>query len=226
MPVHIYGRVCNMDKIMEIANKKGLRVIEDCCEAQGAMWNGKMVGSYDIGVFSFFINKIIPAEEGGIITTNDAMLTHKANFLKSMSFNEEHDYIHDEVGFNYRMSNAQARFVLYNLSIANEIQAKRYQIESWYDQYIDDKYKMPKRDVVWVYDIKHPNKDEVVRQLNELGINARHSFKPMSMQPMYDGKYEELNAYRLSKEVCYLPVSPMMTEDLVKNICKIVNAVV
>ena len=85
---------------------------------------------------------------------------------------------------------------------------------------------MPNRDVVWVYDIKHPKADEVVKLLNSKGYNARHGFKPMSMQPMYLKKgYEKLKAYKMSEQICYLPVSPLMTEDMVKELCTLVASV-
>ena len=220
MPVHIYGRVCNMDKIMELARKYKLRVIEDACEAQGAYWKKKQVGSFDVGCFSFYLNKIIPAQEGGMITTNDKELYKKAQYLKSMAFGDEHDYLHMEMGFNYRMTDSQAQYVLMNLGMVNKIQEMRYRIEGWYDKYINPKYKMPQRNVVWVYDIKHPKANKIVKKLNSLGIKARHGFKPMSMQPMYLDKYANLNAYKMSKQILYLPVSPFMPEELVKYICE------
>lgn len=225
MPTHIYGRVCNMDRIMEIADKYQLRVIEDCCEAQGANWKGKNVGSFDIGCFSFYLNKIIPAEEGGMITTNDPRVYEIAQYLKCASFDKDKTYYHELMGFNYRMTNAQAGIALVSLSMVNTIQQARFRIQGWYDKYIKDEYKMPPRQVVWVYDIKHPKKDEVVKKLNEAGYNARHSFKPMSMQPMYKRPYTKLNAYKKSKEVMYLPVSPMMTEETVKDICRIIDTI-
>lgn len=219
MPVHIYGRVCNMDKIMDLAFKYKLRVLEDCCEAQGADWKGKQVGSFDIGIFSFYQNKIIPAEEGGMITTSDVAVASKAKFLKNMSFTSKHDYLHPEIGFNYRMSNLQASMALVNLGMVNGIQKKRYEIESWYNELIPKEFQMPERKVVWVYDIKHPKADKLVEMFNKDGWNARHGFKPMSQQPPYLSEYKHLKAYKLSKKVFYLPVTPMMTEKLVKKIC-------
>lgn len=221
MPVHIYGRVCDMGAIMKIAKAHGLRVIEDCCEAQGAMWKNKPVGSFDIGCFSFYINKIIPAQEGGFITTNDKTLYLKAQDLKSMAFGAEHNYLHSEIGFNYRMTESQANMALYSLDKVNAFQMKRKEIEGWYDKHINPAYKREKRQVVWVYDIDHPHKDALVKFLNEGGIAARHGFKPMSMQPMYLKKgHTKLKAYEHSKKVCYLPVNPLMTEAIVEKICK------
>ncbi len=223
MPVHIYGRVCNMDAIFKLAKKYKLRVIEDCCEAQGAMYKRKMIGSFDVGVFSFYKNKIIPAEEGGIITTNDISVSTRAKYLKNMAFDSEQSYLHQEIGFNYRMTEGQAFGALHNIKLVNAIQQKRFQVQSWYDTYIKDEYKMPQREVVWVYDIQHPKKDEIVKILNKNNISARHGFKPMSMQPCYRQRYKHLKAFKMSQKVCYLPVNPLMTEGDVKNICQIID---
>lgn len=221
MVAHIYGRVCDMDAVMELASRYNLRVIEDCCEAQGARWKNRVVGSFDIGCFSFYINKILPAQEGGFITTNDSNLYLRAQDLKSMSFGKAHNYLHSEIGFNYRMTESQAMMALYSLDKANAFQVKRLEIQGWYDKYLNPAYKRETRQVVWVYDIVHPNVDGLVQYLNKNGIKARHGFKPMSMQPMYLKKgYERLLAYKMSQTICYLPVNPLMTEEIVKKISR------
>ena len=96
---NVYGRVVNMEKIMLLANKYNLRVIEDAAEAHGCMWNGNMVGSYDIGCFSFYSNKIICGEEGGAVTSNDVEFLEVVRDMKSMSFGPEHNYMHNRIGF-------------------------------------------------------------------------------------------------------------------------------
>ena len=214
LAVHIYGRMCDMNKIKEIADKHGLKVIEDACEAQGAVYQSKA----DITCYSFYINKIIPAEEGGMCTTDNEYYKNRMEYLKNMAFSPEHDYTHNEIGYNYRMPNSEAKLVLGGLSLANEIQTGRIRVQSWYDQYINKDFKRPSRKVVWVYDITHPKKDELVKYLNNLGINARHSFKPLSTMPMWKQKTGK-NALKFSKEILYLPVSPLMTEDMVRDIC-------
>jgi perosamine synthetase len=221
MPVHIYGRVCNMTEIMKLAERHDIRVIEDAAEAQGAKWDGKMVGSFDIGCFSFYWNKIINAEEGGIITTNDKIVYDNATDMKSMGFGAEHNYLHRRIGFNYRMSNAQAGLALESLSKVDKNLKRRKEIESLYDSLLPENVRMPKREVVWVYDINvgEDKKDNLVSFLKSQGIAARHSFKPMSMQPTFSRQYENLNAFKLSKEVCYLPVTENMTDEQVKTIC-------
>lgn len=220
MPVHIYGRICDMDKIMDLAKKYKLYVIEDACEAQGAIYSSKA----DITCYSFYINKIIPAEEGGMCTTDSEHLKDRMNYLKNMAFSPEHDYMHTEIGYNYRLPNSQARFVLGGLFIANDIQAGRYRVQSWYDKYINPLFKREGRKVVWVYDITHPKKDEAVKRLNEMDINARHGFKPLSTMPMFKQKIGK-NALKYSKEIMYLPVSPLMTEQMVIDICNKVNSI-
>lgn len=223
MVTHVYGRVCDMTEIMKIADEYGLRVIEDACEAQGAFHKGKMVGSFDIGCFSFYRNKIIHAEEGGIITTNDEKLANVATDIKSMAFGEEHNYFHKRLGFNYRMTNSQAEMVLDSLRNVNDNLSKRKLVESWYEKNLPDEIKMPPREVVWVYDVKHKNKNKIIEKLIEKNIPVRHGFKPMSSMPQYNLSYRHLNAHSLSLEVFYLPVYPEYTEEYVKYICNEVN---
>jgi len=178
MAVHIYGRVCNMGKIMEIAEKYNLRVIEDCSEAHGAEWNGKKVGSYDVGVFSLYKNKIVHAEEGGIITTNDTELTERLNNLKSMAFGKDHNYFHKEIGFNYRMTDSQAKLAIKSLKEINKELLNREKIALIYSE----KIKRIPSEVVWVYDFPtEKNYDH----LFEYGV--RQWFKPLSTFPMYGG---------------------------------------
>ena len=228
MITHIYGRVCNMDDVMVTAKKYGLRVIEDACEAQGANYSGRTVGSFDIGCFSFYRNKIICAEEGGAITTNDMELIRKAADMKSMAFGDEHNYLHGRMGFNYRMTDSQAKMALDSLSEVDSNLSIRKHIEHLYDELIPHEMKMTKRDVVWVYDIRLPDeqaKNRIVKTLNAKGFAARHSFKPMSMQPLFLGDYKKLNAYKQSLRVFYLPVNPLITELDVEKIVEIIKTV-
>ncbi len=236
MVTHVYGRVVNMAEVMSIAEEFDVRVIEDACEAQGAYsggshfctgWFGaKPIGSFDIGCFSFYQNKIIHAEEGGIIVSDDEALIKKAKDMRSMSFGDTHNYYHERIGFNYRCTNSQASMVLESLANVDENLDKRQQICDLYNFYIDEKNQMPNnRAVVWVYDMKHHDANMVVKILKSKGIRARHSFKPMSYQPIFKHATTGKNALRKSEEVFYVHINPDQTVDEIKNNANIINEV-
>ena len=215
MITHVYGRVVNMDAIMKIANKYNLRVIEDAAEAHGCMWNNKKVGSYDIGCFSFYRNKIIHGEEGGAVISNDLDYLNIVKDMKSMSFGTKHDYSHQTIGFNYRMTNSQAQLILnslYNVDTNIKIRRENQKI---YNSMIDPIYHMPDCDVPWVYDIHVPN-NNIVRKLNSLGIAARYGFKPVSISSPFNSNINTTNSLKLSKHIMYLPVGP--NENISYNI--------
>lgn len=193
MAVHIYGRLCDMHRIREIAVGHGLALIEDACEAQGAAKGGYS----DCLVFSFYKNKIIHAEEGGIVCTDSKEIYDKLNYYKNMCFNEKHDYHHNHIGFNYRMTDSQAQMVLKSLDEYPENKILRRKIEENYQKVIPTK----QRDAVWVYDFlcsSEEQRDEIVKS----NSNARYFFKPLSTMPMWIqdvGKnalsYSQLGAY-------------------------------
>ena len=214
MITHVYGRVVDMDKVMNIAEKYKLRVIEDACEAQGASILNKQIGSFDIGCFSLYRNKIIHAEEGGVITSDDKDFIDTVQDMKSMSFGNKHNYYHEQIGFNYRCTDSQANLALESLKNAKDNLLRRHRISQIYNSIIPEKYHMPNnRKVVWVYDIKHPKANELVGVLNEKGVTARHSFKPMSMQPLFECQNVSPTAKKMSENVFYLNVSPEETEE-------------
>jgi len=172
MPVHIYGRLCNMNRILEIAKKHNLKVVEDASEAHGAIFNSKA----DITVYSLYQNKIIHAEEGGICTTDNKEYADLMNYYKNMAFTPAHDYFHNHIGYNYRMPESQAILALDSLNRVNENLKKRKDFEQQcIAKYGED---MPPRNVVWVFDMLKPI----------FGQDTRPFFKPLSSFPMWGGK--------------------------------------
>ena len=187
MPVHVYGRLCDMKSILKLAKKYDLKVLEDACEAQGAVFKSKA----DITAYSFYRNKIIHAEEGGIATTDNPKYEKRMNYLKNMAFGEKHDYIHKEIAFNYRMPDGQAELALKSLKNYPKEKKRRAKLVEKYDK----KYgKTPKRDANWVYDMKKMKVKEETREF----------FKPMSQQPPYKGEYKHLRAFEKSKKGMYI----------------------
>lgn len=219
MLTHVYGRVVNMDKIMELAKKYNLRVIEDSAEAHGCMWNGKMVGSYDIGCFSFYSNKIICGEEGGAVVSNDLDYLKIVRDMKCMSFGAKHNYMHNRIGFNYRMTNTQASMILNSLSNVEKNISIRRENQDLYDSLIPARILMPKRDVPWVYDI-YVDDNTIVDTLKENGIAARYGFKPVSTCAPFNSYTNKDNCEIYSKHIMYLPIM-CSKDDVIKNVEKL-----
>jgi perosamine synthetase len=109
MVVHLFGHPVDMDPVLKIAKKHNLKIIEDCAESHGVEYKGKKVGSIgDIAAFSFFANKTITCGEGGMVTTNSPELAEKAKSLKNLAYGKVNKFIHDDIGFNYRLPNISA----------------------------------------------------------------------------------------------------------------------
>lgn len=194
MPVHIYGRLCNMKEILKIAKKHHLKVIEDACEAQGAVYKSKA----DITCYSFYENKIIHAEEGGMCTTDNKKYADKIAYLKNMAFDKGHTYFHKDIGFNYRMPNGQAKMALESLrDYPNENKRRRDWEETWDNSFYATK-GTPKRDAVWVWDTLCP--------IPKKFLNTRPFFKPLSSMPMWGGVCQSPKAEWYSKHGNYIKI--------------------
>lgn len=229
MITHVYGRTVDMVSVDRIAKKFGIRVIEDACEAQTAITNlGMQAGTYDIGCFSFYRNKIICAEEGGLIFAKDEDLIAKIRDMRSMSFGNTHDYYHGQIGFNYRMTNSQARLAILSLQSVEASLKRRQYITDTLNRLILPQFQMKNnRQAIWVYDMMHPSADDVVKQLKGIGINARHSFKPMSIQPMFlkwqNNVSDYKNALDMSQKVFYVHCGEDFDVDNIDDIAKRIN---
>ena len=146
-----------------------------------------------------------------------------------MSFGDRHNYLHGPVGFNYRMTDSQAALALKSLEDFESNFSKRQSIEKLYEERLPGKilnrYPTKPREAVWIYDVcLGDRKDSFVKFMNAAGVAARHGFKPMSMQPLFNLEYKNLKSYKFSKEICYLPVNPFMTESDVNNIADLCRA--
>ena len=217
MPVHIYGRMCDMVEIQKLAKYYGLYVIEDCCEAYGGTIDGKKAGTFgDVGVFSLYVNKVITAGEGGIVVTDNERIYKQLKYLRHMAFDDEHTYLHRKRGFNFRMTNLQAAVALAQLEQIDEFVEKRKQVAEWYDEYLKEfTLPRPEGSVIWYYDIINKvNREDMIEQLKKEGIETRIFFKPMSQQPLYfDKNYYNLRAAEFSRTGFYLPAYPSLTYE-------------
>lgn len=219
MPVHIYGRCCDMDAIHEVAEWQNLYVIEDLAEAHGIKPDPRT----DVACWSFYRNKIIAGEEGGAVYFRNQELATEARALRNLGMSSVpgvHPYYCQPGGSNYRLANALAEKVLASLRSEGDRQAARGASEGWYDEACPAEWRMPPRDVVWVYDFKVPKPLDAVKVqtlMHDLP-DLRPGFYPLSMLPEYANRsmaaglaprarYEGGTlASLLYKRILYLPV--------------------
>ena len=231
--VHLYGHPADIDRITAIAKRHGLFVIEDACEAHGARYKGKRVGSIGhAAAFSFYGNKIITTGEGGMIVTNDKKLLERMNYLKAHALdkNKTHAYYHSEIGYNYRLTNLQSAFGVAQLEHVEEVIAVKRKNAQMYGKLLkniegvvlppDESWA---RNVYWMYSILVANRrtrDSLISQLKESGIETRPFFVPLHKLPMYRANESFPVSENLSDRGLNLPSSAKLTENEIEYICR------
>lgn len=235
IPVHLYGQPCDMDIIMDVAKRHNLYVIEDCCQAVGATYKGKKVGSFgDIGCFSFFPTKNLGAMgDGGIAVTNSQYLKDRMIALRNHGGAVR--YYHDEIGVNSRLDEIQAAILRVKMNYINEWNEKRrknaYRYNELFAKYPEVQTPKELKDTYCVYHqytIKVPNRDEVHKLLQEAGIGAMLYYPvPLHLQkvhahlPQKEGSLPKTE--KDTKLVLSLPMFPELTEEEQKTV---VNTVI
>ena len=237
MVVHTYGHPCDMDKISEIAKKHNLKIIEDAAEAHGAEYKGKKIGSFgDVSCFSFYSNKIITTGEGGMVLTDDDKLAEKLKSLRNLAFGKVR-FVHNEIGYNYRMTNIQAALGCAQLENIDKFVEMRRNNAKLYNSYLKNVSgltlppELPNvKNVYWMYSvIIDPKKfgrtrDEIMEELNKSGIQTRTFFYPMHMQPVYkNSKINTSGNYPVAESFwnngLYLPSSSHLKKEEIKEVC-------
>lgn len=243
IPVSIFGLPCDMDKIMNIAKKYNLIVIEDAAESHGAEYKGRKVGSIaDITTFSFFANKNLTTGEGGAVITNNEEYYKKLLYFKNLCFplDSPRNYMHLDIGFNYRMSNIHAAIGLAQIEKADEYRNLRIKNNNLYRKFLkniegiifqenNDEYL----NVCWMNgiivdkNIFGIDRDELVNYLRENNVDTRLFFKGMNIQPSLIkygccpiGDYKVTDM--LASSGFYLPSGSNLSEDQIKYICDLI----
>ncbi len=202
MVVHIYGLPVDMQPVLDLAEKYNLRLIEDAAEMHGQTYNDKPCGSFgDISTFSFYANKHITTGEGGMIVTNDEELAEKCRSFRNLCFKPQKRFIHDQLGWNYRLTNLQAALGLAQLEKLDFHVDKKRKIGVIYNELLKDiKYvhlPLPRNDhasnIYWVYGIVlgrelKINADEMIRRMADKNVGTRPFFYPMHLQPVFNNK--------------------------------------
>lgn len=232
IPVHLYGYPCDMDRIMEIAKKYNLFVIEDCAEAIGSEYRGRKVGTFgDIACFSFFGNKTITTGEGGMVLTNDATLYERSCRLKDQGTAKDREYWHDIIGYNYRMTNICAAIGVAQLGRVEEFIKKKIELAEYYMSRLENTpvvchknlNKENIRHTYWMFSILAKDAEERAALRNHMkadGIETRPTFYPAHTLPMYSEKYQKLPvAESLGWRGINLPSWPMLTKEQLDVVC-------
>ncbi|MGN0929694.1 MAG: DegT/DnrJ/EryC1/StrS family aminotransferase [Alphaproteobacteria bacterium] len=228
--VHLYGHPCKMDKIMAIAKKHNLLVVEDCAEAIGSEFEGQKVGSFgDVACFSFFGNKTMTCGEGGMCLTNDPTIYDRLSRLKGQGLAKFREYWHDMLAFNYRMTNIAAAIGCAQLEQVQTFIDKKQKVASWYKKYLKGvpvKFHEPRGKVFhtyWMNSIlveKGQDREALRSFLREAGIETRPTFYPVHTMPMYSTRF---TSHKVAEDIALrgmnLPSYPALEEEDVKYIC-------
>ena len=232
MPVHLYGHPADMKAITEIAEDHKLAIIEDACQAHGAKYDGKTVGSFGTGAFSFYPTKNMTTSEGGIITTNDKEVAERCRMIRSHGSSQR--YLHEIIGFNLRMTDISAAIGLVQLGKLDNYTAKRQQNAKKLTEGLQtiEGITCPKtregyEHVFHQYTIRTQERDKLSEYLNQNGIGTGiHYPIPIHKQPLYQelGYTDELpESEKASAEVLSLPVHPQLNENEIDTIINTVK---
>jgi len=243
MPVHIYGHPVDMYPLLDIAYDHGLAVVEDAAEAHGANYLGHICGSFgDLSIFSFYANKLVTTGEGGMVLTNDARLADRVRSLRNLCFLPERRFYHEEMGFNFRMTNLQAALGLAQLERMDEIIAHKRWVGQEYTRRLKDitVLQLPveepwARNVYWMYGMvlseeTGMNASQFTQRLKEMGVDTRPFFLGMHEQPVFHKRGLFLDecypvAERISRQGLYLPSGLALTEEQLEEVCTVTREV-
>lgn len=233
MPVHLYGYPLELDTILEIAEKYNIKILEDACQAHGAIYEGKRIGSFgDSGAFSFYSSKnMTVCGDGGMITTNVDKIMEIVKSLRDVGRSKMKPYVHDYIGYTARMNTVNAAIGGIQLKYLEEWNGKRRNIAKEYNKRLNGigDLILPPREtskikpVYHVYVIRTKYRDRLKEYLENRGVGCGiHYHLPVHLQPPYRqmGFHEGMfpNAERWAKEVLSLPMYPNLTGGKIEYI--------
>jgi perosamine synthetase len=232
MVVHIYGLPTDMDPVLEIAAKYNLRIVEDAAEMHGQTYRGKACGSFgEVSTFSFYPNKHITTGEGGMVVTDDAGIAETCRSLRNLAHSSQRRFLHEELGYNYRITNLQAALGIAQLERLDESIARKRRMGHLYNEHFG---KMPELEIApvstdyaeniyWVYgmvlaDSVPMDAAKMMAKLAELKIGTRPFFWGMHEQPVFQkmGWYSNERypvTERIARRGFYVPSGLGITEE-------------
>ncbi len=241
--VHLYGQSAKVDELLAVCRKYNVPVVEDAAESLGSEYKGQKSGTHgDFGIYSFNGNKIITTSGGGALIANDAEAIQKARFLSTQARDPAIHYQHSEIGYNYRMSNIVAGIGRGQLEVLDERVAQR---RANFDRYVEAFAHIPgvsfqpelkdTKSNRWLTaltidpEITGVDRTDIIKRLEEENIEARPVWKPMHLQPLFEGvtyyPHEEGNSVsdRLFEHGICLPSGSNMTEEQQGKVIDVLN---
>lgn len=243
--VHIYGLPVDMDPVLDLCRKYNLKLIEDAAEMHGQTYKGEPCGSFgDASVFSFYPNKHITTGEGGMIVTNDPEIDTRCRSYRNLCFLPEKRFVHEEIGWNYRMTNMQAAIGVAQLEQLDTFVEKKRLMGGLYRQLLSelqDWLELPPvstayaESIYWVFGLilkenTGMNATEMMKELGAEGIGTRPFFYPMHLQPVYrkEGWYLDEQypvAERMAEFGFYIPSGLALTEEEIHTVANTLKKV-
>ena len=232
IPVHIYGNPCDFDSVKTFAEEQKIPIIEDACQAHGATYKNKKVGSLsDVGCFSFYPTKnMTVGGDGGMTTTNNEEIADKIRSIRDNGRKTKNEF--DKLGFTMRLNTVNAAIGRIQLKHLDEKNSRRREIVSIYKENLIEDCILPENEngksVYHQIVIRHENRDKIREELtnNDIG-SAIYYEKPIHLQPLYlEYDYKLPNSEKFAKEVLSLPSYPSLTNDQLLEICEHVNKVI
>jgi len=244
MVVHIYGLPADMTPILALAKKHNLKIIEDAAEMHGQTYKNQPCGSFgDISTFSFYPNKHITTGEGGMLLTDDDTLVERCRSLRNLCFQPQKRFVHEELGWNFRMSNLQAALGLAQLERLDEFVVRKRRMGKLYTKLLADvpSLQLPvahtdyAENIYWVYPIVLKQQvpfdaSEAMRRLGEYKIGTRPFFWSMHEQPVFQkmGLFAGENypvAENLARRGFYIPSGMALTEEQIQTVVNVLKKV-
>ncbi|MBT6112271.1 MAG: aminotransferase DegT, partial [Candidatus Marinimicrobia bacterium] len=241
LPVHVWGNACWLDELIELCEERNIAVVEDACESLGTIYNsGKYSGKHTgtigkMGCLSFNGNKIITTGGGGMILTDDEALAEKAKYLTTQAKDDSIRYVHDEIGYNFRLTNIQAALGMAQLEQLPKVLKRKKEIYDFYHKEIEKIDGLSLSKVPDYADNNHwlnllqidnsnysEDREELMKRLEDNGIQTRPVWKLNHEQKPYKEyqNYKNENANKLVAKSLCLPSSSNLTNE---NIEKIIN---
>ncbi|GAB6038269.1 GDP-perosamine synthase [Fundidesulfovibrio butyratiphilus] len=244
MPVHLYGLPVDMAPVLDLAERHGLAVIEDAAEAIGQTWRDRPCGGMGtLGALSFYPNKHVTTGEGGMVVTDDARLAERLRSLRNLCFQPGRRFVHEELGWNLRMTNLQAALGLAQLERLDEFLLRKRRMGARYTELLTGlpgvtlplQRTPDAENLYWIFGLVLDDEleltaEEVSRRLAEKGVGTRPFFWPMHEQPVFRrmGLFSQdrhPQAERLARRGFYLPSGLALTEEQIERTAEAVRSV-